>query len=141
VLWNRLDDLLHEYYDEVPLTEQTYIMPTLNMAIMLDPQLTPPYYVAAWVLARQGSVDEGLALAEQGVENNPRSGILLVSHAQLLSLFTDDDAAAVARADEALASDVVWVDLIEQHDSYAVVRAILLQSGRGGTRCARRSRA
>jgi len=130
VLWNRLDGLLHEYYDDVPLTEQTYIMPTLNMAVMLDPQLTPPYYVAAWVLARQGSVDEALALAEQGVENNPRSGILLINHAQLLSLFTEDDVAAVARAEEALASDVVWVDLIEQHDSYAVVLAILRQSGK-----------
>jgi hypothetical protein len=129
VLWNRLDDLLHEYYEGVPLIEQTYIMPTLNMAVMLDPQLTPPYNVGAWVLARQGSVDEGLALAEKGVESNPRSGILLVNHAQLLSLFTDDDAATIARAQEALASDIVWIDLIEQHDGYAVVSAILRQSG------------
>jgi hypothetical protein len=129
VLWNRLEGLLHGYYEEVPLTEQTYIMPTLSMAIMLDPQLTQTYYVAAWVLARRGSVDEGLALAAQGVENNPRSGLLIVNHAQMLALFTDDEAAAVARAEEALASDVVWVDIIEQHDGYAMVNAILRQSG------------
>lgn len=130
VLWNRLEDLFHDYYEGVPLDEQTYMMPTLNMAVMLDPQLTQPYYVAAWVLARQGSVDEGLALAERGVEHNPRSGLLLVNHAQLLSLFAEDDAAAAAQAEAALAADIVWVDLIEQHDGYASARAILLKAGK-----------
>ncbi|MBE0417216.1 MAG: hypothetical protein IBX63_05585 [Coriobacteriia bacterium] len=131
VLWNRLDGLLHNYYEGVPLDQQTYIMPTLNMAIMLDPQLTPPYYVASWVLARQGAVDEGLALAARGVENNPRSGLLRVNYAQLLFLFGEDDAAAVAQAEAALAADVVWTDIVEQHDSYASVRAILLKAGKG----------
>jgi len=129
VLWNRLDGLLHDYYEGVPLDEQTYMMPSLNMAIALDPQLTGPYYVAAWVLARRGEVEEGLALAARGVENNPRSGLLRVNHAQLLALFTDDEAAAVAEAKTALGDNIVWADLVERHDGYAFARAILLGAG------------
>jgi hypothetical protein len=129
VLWNRLDGLFHEYYGETSLDEQTYMMPTLNMAVMLDPQLTQPYYVAAWVLARRGEVDEGLALAARGVENNPQSGLLRVNHAQLLALFTDDEAATVAEANAVLGEDIVWTGLGEQHDGYASVHAILQNAG------------
>ncbi len=129
VLWNRLDGLLHDYYEGMPLEEQTYIMPSIHMAIMLDPQLTPPYYVAAWILARRGDVEDGLALAARGVENNPRSGMLRVNHAQLLALFADDESGAVAEANAALGEDIVWTDLIQQHEGYASVRAILQKAG------------
>jgi len=129
VLWNRLDGLFHEYYGETSLDEQVYMMPTLNMAVMLDPQLTQPYYVAAWVLTQRGEVEEGLDLAARGVENNPQSGLLRVNHAQLLALFADDEAAAVAQAEAALGEDIVWLDLVQQHDGYASVRAILQNAG------------
>jgi hypothetical protein len=133
VLWNRLDGLFHDYYEDIPLQEQTYMMPTLNMAVMLDPQLTAPYYVASWVLARQGSVDEGLALAARGVENNPQSGLMRVNYAQLLALFADDEAEAVVQAEAALGADIFWLDLIEQHDGYASARSILLNAGETDT--------
>ena len=129
VLWNRLDGLFHEYYHDQALDDQTYMMPTLNMAIMLDPQLTSPYYVAAWVLAQRGEVDQGLELAARGVENNPRSGQLRVNYAQLLALFAEDTDGAVAQAKAALGDDIVWTDLIEHHEGYASIRAILDNAG------------
>ncbi len=130
VLWNRLDPLFHDYYEDLPLEEQTYMMPTINMAILLDPQFTQPYYVAAWVLARRGQVDEGVALAARGVENNPQSGLMRVNHAQLLVIFREDEDAAVAQAEAALADDIVWANLVEQYEGYAAVRTILRNAGR-----------
>ncbi|PKQ29104.1 MAG: hypothetical protein CVT60_07060, partial [Actinobacteria bacterium HGW-Actinobacteria-10] len=56
VLWNRIEPLFHEYYEAVPLREQLYMLPTLNAVNMLDPQFQQPYYIAPWILARQGEV-------------------------------------------------------------------------------------
>lgn len=128
VMWNRLDGIFHNYYGDMPLDEQIYMMPTLNMAILLDPQLIQPYYVASWILARHGELDEGLALAKRGVENNPRSGLLRVNYAQMLFLFTPDLKAAEEQAEAAL-GDVVWMDVLEQHDSYAQILPIFKKAG------------
>ncbi|MDY0087690.1 MAG: hypothetical protein RBS78_03985 [Coriobacteriia bacterium] len=128
VMWNRLDGLFHTYYSGLPLDEQIYMMPTLNMVTLLDPQLTQPYYVASWILANHGELDEGLALAKRGVENNPSAGLLRVNYAQLLFLLTPDLDAAEEQAEAAL-GDVVWMDLLEQHDSYAVILPIFKKTG------------
>lgn len=129
VLWGRVDGLFHDYYEGVPLVDHTYLMPTVNMAVMLDPQLVQPYYVAAWILARRGDVAEGVALADLGIENNPRSGLLHVNRAQLLALFAQDERAAVAAANAALGEGIVWASVSEQHDGYAAVHAILKNAG------------
>lgn len=128
VMWNRLDGLFHTYYGGVPLDEQIYMMPTLNMVTLLDPQLVQPYYVASWILVRHGEHEEGMALAARGVQNNPRSGLLRVNYAQLLFLFTEDLDAAEEQAEAAL-GDVVWMDILEQHDGYAQIQPIFKKTG------------
>jgi len=128
VLWNRLDPILHDYYEEVPLQEQLQILPTIQMVVALDPQFIDGYYVAAWILARRGDVETGLDIAAQGVENNPRSGTMRMNYAQILYLFDGDVSAAVKQADAAVAN-AEWKDPIEQHDSYAIFGAIYKSAG------------
>jgi len=129
VLWNRIDPLLHEYYSNVPLRKQIYMLTTFNAITMLDPQFEQPYYIGPWILAQEGEVEEALDLAAAGVHNNPESGLLRASYAQMILLFGDDLSMAVEQADIAAGDSVVWTDKIEQHDSYGVLRFVYSKAG------------
>lgn len=128
VLWNRLDPIFHDYYEGLTLAEQTQMLPTIQAVIALDPQFIDAYYVAAWMLAQRGDVETGLDIARQGVENNPRSGILRMNYAQLLYLFKRDTPAAIEQIDAAV-TDAEWREPAEQRDAYAVFRAIYRSAG------------
>jgi hypothetical protein len=128
VLWNRLEPQFHEYYQGIPLQEQVQVLPTISLVTALDPEFIDSYYVAAWVLVRRDLVDEGLELAELGVENNPDSGVLRTSYAQLLHLHGNDLEAALVQADIALES-ANWRNAFEQHDNYAVLRSVYIAAG------------
>ncbi len=130
VLWNRLDPIFHDYYESMmPHEEHIYMMPTIRAAVALDPQLLEPYYVASWILARRGEVDEGVELARLGVENNPDSGFMRANYAQLLMLFRDDIEEAAYQARIGLAEDTVWENLVVQYESYAIFRAVFAAAG------------
>jgi len=129
VLWNRIDPIYHDYYEEMPLHEQTYMMPTIRAVVALDPQFLDAYYVAAWVLGRRGDVAEGVELARLGVENNPDSGLMRANYAQILWVLDDDLEGATHQVKAALGEDVVWRNLVEQFESYAVIRDVLSAAG------------
>lgn len=129
VLWNRIEPLFHEYYGEVPLREQLYMLPTLNAVNLLDPQFTQPYYIAPWILARQGEISSALEVAERGVENNPDSGLLRTSYAQVSAIYGEDIDVAYEQARIAASDRVTWLDDIEKHDSYQVLRSVHKQAG------------
>jgi len=124
VLWNRIDPLFHDYYEDVPLEEQTFMLPSIRAIVALDPQLEQTYFVAAWVLARRGAVEEGVELARLGVENNPASGMLRASYAQILLLFTGETEEAVRQATRVLEDDIAWRTLIDKYEGYAVARSV-----------------
>jgi len=128
VLWNRLEPLFHEYYGGVALQDQAYMLPTIRAVVALDPQFADAYYVAAWVLARRGDTEEACELALLGTQNNPRSGLLRVSYAQILWLYGEDLDEAVRQA-ELAAGSAEWKDPIEQHDSYAVIGGLYRAAG------------
>lgn len=129
VLWNRIEPLFHEYYEEVPLREQLYMLPTLNAVNLLDPQFTQPYYIAPWILARQGEMSSALEVAERGVTNNPDSGLLRASYAQVIAIYGEDIDLALEQAKIAASDRMIWLDDIEKHDSYQILRSIHKQAG------------
>lgn len=133
VLWNRLEDVLHGYYHDVPLDDQTFIMPSIRMITALDPQLVDAYYVVGFVLASRGETETAFQVAREGVSNNPDSGLLRMSYAQILFLFGDesDMAEAIRQADYAM-DHGVWRDAIEQHDSYGILSFIYKRAGDRG---------
>lgn len=132
VLWNRIEPIMHDYYSGVALKDQHYMLPTIYMVIALNPNLLDPYFVGSWVVARSDHVDEGLELARQGLENNPRAGLMLSSYAQMLMLYKDDYDAAVPLSEELLGPEITWRTLQEQYEGYAIARDAFKHEGMTG---------
>ncbi|KAF0209136.1 MAG: hypothetical protein FD171_777 [Actinobacteria bacterium] len=129
VLWNRIEPLLHGYYDGVPLTEQRYMLSTIALVEWLSPSFAPAYYVGPWILIRNDKVAEGMAMAKAGVEQAPDSGMCRQSYAQLLVLESKDLRGAVVQATAALGPGIVWADATEQVNAYASLEQIFRQAG------------
>lgn len=130
VLWNRIDNLVDNYYSGVSLNDQRYMLTTIAVVQELDPKAVPSYYVGSWLLANNDRLEDGLAMAERGVEANPDAGVLRVSLAQLLQLYTDDMDRAVELAESALSDDMAWDDSIQQANGYLTARAVFEAAGR-----------
>lgn len=129
VLWNRMEPLQHSYYEDMPLDQHLFVLPTIYIVTRLDPTLLDPYYVGSWIIARNGKIQEGLDLARQGMEANPQSGLMYASYAQMLFILEHDPKAALPYARKALEPQMTWRSLEEQFEGYAVVRDILEQNG------------
>lgn len=126
-LWSRVEPVYHGYYERYALKEQAWSMPTMRIVLALDPQFVQAYYVAPWVMTERGMVDRGLALARLGVENNPRSGLLHASYAQMLALNGRDIKEAVRQANLALVSD--WADIDEEFAGLVQLRLVYEKAG------------
>jgi hypothetical protein len=136
LLWNRLEPQMHQYYGGVGLGKMGFMLPSIKAIVSLDPQFVEAYYVAPEILIESGqqpgvTLDEaavrlktGLDLAREGVDSNPKSGVLLVSYAQLLFTAGKDVQAALPYAVASLRPDVVWRSDEEQWDQFALLRAI-----------------
>lgn len=130
VLWNRLDPQFHEYYGGKPVELQTFMMPTIWMVVKLDPQFVQAYYLAPYVLIKSGHADEGWSLAREGLRNNPRSGQLMGSYAQLLLIVRRDPKAAAREADLMRAQGVYWSSPLEEWQALTVARETYKLVGR-----------
>lgn len=129
-LWNRIDPLMHNYYSGVSLNDQRYMLTTISAVQALDPHMVQSYYVGSWILARNDRLEEGLDMAERGIEANPRAGILLVGLAQMRMVLADDVSGALEIAQNALADDTQWTDPTEQVDALLIVKAMSDTAGR-----------
>ncbi len=126
VLWNRLEPQFHLYYANKPLKENTQLLPTIRLVQALDPQFVQAYYNAAWIVWERGRTEEAFDIAQQGIDNNPRAGLLRASLAQLL--LSEDSKTkseahldeAVAQADAGMAADMVWTNDADKFEGYAV---------------------
>jgi tetratricopeptide (TPR) repeat protein len=129
LLWNRLEPQMHEYYGGHGLGKMTFMLPNIKAIVTLDPQFVEGYYVAPEILIESGHLQEGLALAKEGVANNPKSEILLVSCAELLYTRGKDLQAAVPYAERAFAADAVWRWDDEKWQGMAILRDIFKKAG------------
>ncbi len=128
VLWNRLDPVMHQYYGGVSLKDQRYMLSTIAAVEWLYPTLEDPYYVGSWLLAENGRVPEGLAMARRGLAELPRSGTLHAGYAQLLQLHGGLDE-AVNEGKVAIAEDMEWRSPGDQLDAYATVEQVFRAAG------------
>lgn len=127
-LWNRIEPLLHNYYEGVPLEDQLYMLSSITVVQWLDPHAIRSYSVGSWLLVRNERVDEGLEMAERGVAENAKSGIALSSLAQIQYLYGDRKRATEA-AKLAMAGDVEWLDPRETYTWLAILSDILESAG------------
>ena len=129
-LWNRIHPVMHGYYSGVSLGEQRYMLSSISLVVALDPQQTQAYPVGSWILADNDRSADALAMAERGVEANPRSGLTLSNLAQMQYLYGEGLAAAARTAERALDDDVEWLDPLQQHQWYPILGDILRRAGR-----------
>lgn len=128
-LWNRIDPLLHYYYVNVPIDQQRYLLTTIAMVQALDPHAVRSYSLGAWLLVRNDRVDDGIAMSERGVQENPDSGIALASLAQIQWLYGDKDRALEVAA-RAMDPEVIWPGPNETYTWFATLRDIFKAEGR-----------
>ena len=140
LLWNRLEPQMHEYYGE-GLGNLTFMLPSIKAVVTLDPQFVEGYYVAPGILIESGKkagvskaeaasrLKAGLDLAKEGAVNNPKSGLLLTSYAQLLWVNGNDLRTALIYADASLAPDIIWRTDEEHWDQFALMRGLFQKAG------------
>ncbi len=121
--------MLHTYYHDIPLDQQRYMLSTIAAVEWLDPTFDQPYYVGAWILARNGKLDEGLTMARSGVTQIPDSGTLHMSYSQMLYTLAKDTPGAVAQARLAIQPGMRWTDDVEKLNGYAALAKILEAGG------------
>jgi tetratricopeptide (TPR) repeat protein len=129
LLWNRLEPQYHEYYGGATLKYQTFLLPNMRIVLLLDPQFIQAYYTVPWIVRDNGLVDEAIAIARQGVADNPDSGLLHTSLAQILYLEKRDQAESLAQADLAMRPDQLWADATEQWQALKVLADIYRHAG------------
>jgi tetratricopeptide (TPR) repeat protein len=126
LLYQRLDPIGDAYYEGSLLAQKKYLIPSLYMVLMLDPQFEQAYYVAPWILLESGLGQEALALARRGVADNPRSGELRTSLA-MVALREGRLDEAVHEAD--VARTLEWSDEAQHYTDLASVEAIYQHVG------------
>ena len=131
VLWGRLEPIYDGYYPGVEVSELTAFLPTMRLVIALDPQFEQAFYNAAWIVARQGRIEDGIAVARDGVAKNPDSGLL---HANLVQLLIIQD--KKRNLDEAykiavfgLGPKARWANLNDQVEGYGIFRTVFQLRG------------
>ncbi|MDY0341503.1 MAG: hypothetical protein RBS17_09885 [Coriobacteriia bacterium] len=129
-LWNRMHPIFHNYYEGVGVSSQLHMLPTIAMVQMLDPQLVQPYYIGAWMLARNDRLEEAITMAEGGIYVNPDAGILYVNLAQLKYLDAHDLDGAVEVGEKVLEREMWWTDFTEEYNAYPALRAIFVAAER-----------
>jgi len=81
-LWVRGDRIHHGYYGTI--TKEAELIPYYELITLFDPHSVDAYYVAAETIYMSGQPEEAIRFTLQGIENNPDSGDL---HASLADLY------------------------------------------------------
>jgi len=131
-LWNRIEPQFHSYYSsKMPLAEMDFMLPTMNMVVLLDPQFEQAYYISSFIVFQGDSPAEGVAIAAQGVKNNPESGLLNANYASLL--YRQDKVGNKTKALEAVQNALLpsakWASPNDQFEGYGMIVSILRNYG------------
>jgi hypothetical protein len=130
VLWNRLEPLFDGYYGRFDKDFGVFL-PSMRLVQLLDPQFQQSYYVTSFWLERFGRFDEALALAEAGLRNNPKSGLMRANVVQLL--FIHDPTKNMPRllqlAREGIGPNVTWANTDDQFEGYGIFAAVFHKAG------------
>jgi len=131
VLWNRLDPLFHEYYSANFNKDFVVFLPTIRLVVALDPQFEQAYYSAAFYLARSGRVDQGLALAQEGLRNNPTSGLLRANYIQVLELQDPvaNQAEILKQAKLGIAQGTTFANIDDEFEALGVFVGVFRKNG------------
>jgi tetratricopeptide (TPR) repeat protein len=132
VLWNRLEPQFDQFYQDKKLKDLTFLMPNLYLVQKLDPTFVQAYYNAAFILGRRGQWDEALRVAKEGIEKNPKSGLMRANYAQLLIMQDQKDnlPEAYRQALVGVGPDITYDTMDDEFESVAIFRVVFNLAGR-----------
>lgn len=135
VLWNRIDPQFHKYYHENLDKAFVVFLPTMHLVLALDPQFEQGYYTASFFLARMGHLDQGVALAEEGLRNIPTSGLLRSNYIQLLRIQNDvgNRGKMLAQAKLGLSATTRFSNIDDEFEALGVFRSVFAEAGDAAT--------
>jgi len=131
LLYQRLDPQFHQYLTDRRIQDRIDLLPSIRIIQMLNPQLEQPYYYVSYILYLKGRMNDALALAKQGVANNPQSGLLRANYVQLLMV---QDRAAnlpemLRQTRIGLSKDATFSSIDDQFESYGIFRTVYILEG------------
>lgn len=131
LLYQRLDPQFHQYLAGKPIQDRNDLLPSIRIIQMLNPQLEQPYYYVSYILMLKGRMPDALALAKQGVQNNPESGLLRANYAQLLMVQnrTKNLPEMLRQTHAGLSQNVTFSSIDDQFESYGIFRVVYKLAG------------
>lgn len=131
MLYQRLDPQYHQYLADKRIQDRVDLLPTIRIIQALNPQLEQPYYYVSFILVLRGKTADALALAKQGVENNPTSGLLRASYVQLLMMQDKKGnlPEMLRQTRIGLGSTATYNSLDDQFEAYGIFRSVYELAG------------
>ena len=130
VLYSRLDPQWHQYGAQ-DIKNRLDLLPTIRLIQALNPQMEQSYYYVSYVLMVRGRTADALALAKQGIANNPQSGLLRANYVQLL-LEQDKKKnlpLMLAQTKLGLGPDIRYSSSDDEFEAYGIFRTVYLLEG------------
>jgi hypothetical protein len=131
-LLNRnLEIQFHQFGKAGSIKDRVDLIPATRMIQLLNPQLEQPYYYVSFVLAMRGDWKGAISLAEEGIRNNPTSGLLRANYVQMLVIQdrTRNLPMAVAQMRYTLSRPTTYSSVQDQYESYGIFRGLCLMIG------------
>jgi len=131
LLMARVDPQWHQYGQTAHFERRLDILPTIRLVQLLNPQLEQPYYDVSYVLWLRGQKADALALAKEGIKNNPTSGLLRANYAQLLFMQNRHKNVdlMLEQARVGLGPTATYNSVDDQFEAYGVFRAVYHLAG------------
>jgi hypothetical protein len=131
LLMARVDPQFHQYGQTAHFQDRLDLLPTIRLVQLLNPQLEQPYYDVSYVLMVRGKKADALALAKEGIVNNPTSGLLRANYAQLLFIENKHKnlALMLEQAKVGLSPSATYSSIDDEFESYGVFRTVYVLAG------------
>lgn len=131
VLWNRLEPQFHQYYDGLGLGELKFLLPTVRLVQLLDPQFEQAYYNAAYIVQEAGDEKQALEIAREGVANNPNSALMAANLVQILYIQDEEGNKAeyYAEAKRGVSRDMKFANTEDAYEAFAIFRTAFRLAG------------
>ena len=129
-LWNRLEPQFHEY-GASEISKRIEFLPTMAMVQALDPQFQQSYYVSAFMLAQHGRMPQAIEVAQKGIKNNPKAGLMRANYAQILMIdgVSKNLPEAYKQAKTGIEPGITWANDEDQFEGYGIFRAVFKLAG------------
>jgi len=130
LIYQRLDPQFHQYGTS-QILNRIDLIDSLRLIQALNPQLEQPYYYVAFVLMLKGRQSAALAVAREGIANNPTSGLLRANYVQLLMMQNKKAnlPEMLKQTKIGLGKGMTYSSVDDEYESYGIFRTAFIIAG------------